>query len=391
MNRQLDGHKRRRALLAKLLRMEEDTHQFDFVWECLVEDEIVEDWERGATSTEDVRLDAQRLRHRYRRARGEHFSSDGQKRERRTVQYVPVEPTERERAATEAFRKYLAAHAAGRPLVQRFRRDYLPHGRLLTEDEQISSLLVEQLVAEVDVKQYLDSHRGKPARMVRFKLSTEPPTDDSWIIPFEDVAEILAEEERDQVRQMEEEWWGQREWERTVRWDDSPTETPTEEETAEERRRQQKWEGYFGWHLEALGEWLADKYPWENVGDAVVFLVSGRPPRLAEPLSAAINEGNATFSITFSPWVSEETVLRAYRAFQSFHRQPPGGKTLRVLHFVSEQTDEEGHFPSWDEMCHRWNVAYPNEAFKHRSALRRAYLRAVEALVPPYLPLGPGW
>ncbi len=371
--------------------MEEDSHQFGFVWDCLIDDEIVEDWERGSTSEEDVLLDAQRLRHRYRRARGEGSSSDGQKRERRAVRHVPVEPTEQERAATEAFRKYLAAHAAKQPLVQRFRREYLLHGRLLTEDEQISSLLVEQLVAEVDVKQYLDSHTGKPARTVSFDLlSTEPPTDDSGIISYEDVAEILAEKEKNQARHMEEEWWRQRQWEETIRWDDDPTGTPIEEEPVEEGRRRREWEGYFGWQLEVLGEWLADKYPWENLGDAVVFLVSGRPPRLAEPLSAAVNEGNATFSITFSPWVSEETVLRAYRAVRSLHRQLPGGKTLRVLRFVSEQTDEAGHPPSWDEMCDRWNAANPNEAFKHRSALRRAYLRAVEALTPPYLPLGPG-
>jgi len=164
-----------------------------------------------------------------------------------------------------------------------------------------------------------------------------------------------------------------------VSWYDFLDHDPTEEDVAEERERLKGFEGYFGWYLEILGEWLADKYPWENVGDAVVFLISGRPPRLAQPLSATSNMGNATYSLTFSPWISEETLMRAYRAI----------KTVRVLRFVSEQADDDGDLPSWDTLCDRWNAANPdeNERFKDRSALYKAYRRAVKALVPPSLPL----
>lgn len=59
-----------------------------------------------------------------------------------------------------------------------------------------------------------------------------------------------------------------------------------------------------------------------------MFLIFGKPPRLAEPLCAAHDLGNATYSITFSQWVSEETVLRTYRAIQSAFRRSPGDKTL---------------------------------------------------------------
>ena len=118
----------------------------------------------------------------------------------------------------------------------------------------------------------------------------------------------------------------------------------------------------------------------------MVFVISGRPPRLAKPLSATSNMGNATYSLTFLPWISEETILRAYRATRE-RGTLPGDKTVRVLRFVSGQADEDGCLPSWSTLLDRWNEANPDERFSDRSALRRAYIRAVEALVPPYLPL----
>jgi len=117
----------------------------------------------------------------------------------------------------------------------------------------------------------------------------------------------------------------------------------------------------------------------------VVFLISGRPPRLAEPLSATLQEENATYSITFLPWVSEETISRAYHLIRSWHGRLPGDKTIRVLRFVVQQTDEEGYPPTWSTLLSRWNVANPDDRFTDRSALRKAHRRAVEALVPPYL------
>jgi hypothetical protein len=131
-----------------------------------------------------------------------------------------------------------------------------------------------------------------------------------------------------------------------------------------------------------------EKYPWESVGEAAVFVISGRPPRIAEPFRMVHDHGNLTYSMTFSPWVSEETIVHAYRATRHIYWRLPGEKTIRVLRFVSEQTDEEGRLPSWSELLDRWNVANPNDRYAGRSALYRAYERAVKALAPPYLPLG---
>jgi hypothetical protein len=350
------GNEGPKAKLAKLLRMQEDTDRFEFVWECLVEDGIVEEWDRGATSEEDILEDAKCLLRRYYRAREGHSSSveqrAGERRAERKVQDISVEIAEREKDMADALRKYLAAHAARRPLVQRFRREDLPHGRLLTRDEEIAEFLAEELGVEQDVERYLDSRGGKPGIVFPFDLRAEPPTDRRYIYTDEDIKDILAHEEIDQEQQLEEDW-----------------------------------EGPPGWHLDKLGEWLVDKYPWESVGEAIVFLISGRPPRVAEPLHVTHDVGNGTYSITYSPWVSEETVLQAYRATHASYRRPLRDKTLRILHFVLEQTDEEGRLPSWSELLDQWNAANSNERFSNRSALYKAYRRAVEVLVPPYLPL----
>jgi hypothetical protein len=387
------GNKTRRKL-AKLLRMPEHSDRFGDLCDSLEWEGILRDWEQGGTTDEDIRDDAKRILGIF-DIRDGHASSTRQKPERRARVEVPVEPTEREKDMTAALREYLAVHAADRPIVQRFRREFLPDGRLYTDDHDISLLLKEQHVAKpgtTDLQQYLDENRGKPDDgVVPFEFSTGPPPgdDESGFATMEELAEQAAEDEIDQMRQMEELFWGGS-GEPKIPEDDwlFLDEDATDEEIAEARRRvreqDQGWEGYFGWHLETLGEWLAAQYPWENVGDAVVFLISGRPPRLAKPLSAISNMGNATYSLTFSPWISEETLMRAYRAIRV---TPPGDKTVRVLRFVSGQADDDGVLPTWDALCDRWNAANPDEKFKDRSALYKAYRRAVEALVPPYLPL----
>lgn len=362
MNKLDNDNKRLKAQLAKLLRMEQGTDSFEFVWEELKLKGIIEDWEGDRTTDEDILLDAKDVLGTYRRAIGGRSSSTGRRAGHResipTVQDVPVELTGREREAADALRVYLAAHAAKRPLVQRFRRENLPGGRLLTRDEEISEYLAEELGIEPDVDRYLEVRGGKEHIVFPWEMGGERPTDEELEDPGwqtdEDVARILAEEEERQEKEMEE-----------------------------------VWKEYMGSHLEMLGEWLEQKYPWENVVDAEVFLISGRPPRLAETLSATVNVSNMTNSINFMPWVSEETVLKAYHDIQTFRL--PGEKTLRILHFVSEQADEEGRLPSWSKLLDKWNAANPDERFSPstgRVALYRAYERAVKALVPPYLPLG---
>jgi hypothetical protein len=370
--------------------MPEHSDRFEDLCDSLEWEGILHDWEQGGTTDEDIRDDAKRILGIF-DIRDGRAPSSGRRHERGVLQDIPVEPSGREREITEALRTYFAAHAAQRPIVRRFRREYLPDGRLLTDDHDIALLLKEQHVAKAgttNLQQYLDENRGKPDDVVPFVFSTEPPPgDELGGISLKELAEQIAEEEIDQERQMEEDWWGKgREGQEDISWYDFLDGDPTGEDVAQERQRQKEWEGHFGTQLEILGEWLAAKYPWENVGDAVVFLISGRPPRLAQPLSATQDDANATYSLTFSPWISEETLTRAYRAIRG---PSPGDKTVRVLRFVSGQADDDGVLPTWTTLCDRWNAANPdeNERFKDRSALYKAYRRAVKALVLPSLPL----
>jgi phosphoglycolate phosphatase-like HAD superfamily hydrolase len=65
----------------------------------------------------------------------------------------------------------------------------------------------------------------------------------------------------------------------------------------------------------------------------------------------------------------------------------------RLLLDILGLADEFDARLSMATLCGIWSVnkANPQEVYSHRSALRRAYRRAVEALVPPYLPLGLDW
>ncbi len=51
--------------------------------------------------------------------------------------------------------------------------------------------------------------------------------------------------------------------------------------------------------------------------------------------------------------------------------------------FVNNHT-KVGQTPKWAELTKRWNKLYPEQDFKDRSALRRAYMRAEERLAWPW-------
>jgi hypothetical protein len=345
--------------LAKLMRAKEGTDHFEFVWEYLEEDQEIRDWQNGASSDEEVLERADLALRRYHRARRSQASGARTKPTEGPVWHIPVEITGREKAMTEAFREYLAMHANGRVVVQRYRREHLPGGGLLKDDEEISAFLAEELEIETSVAEYIDSHGPKPAREMPFGLSAEPPVGNTAnFMSDEELAREIAEYEKDTEQRIE------------ANWHNPP-----------------------GPRLEKLAEWLAEVYPWESVGDAVVFLVSGRPPRLAPTLSATSDVYRATYSITFLPWVFEETVVQAYRATrrtlrdgQPSNKELPNDKTVRVFRFVTEQADDSGQRPSWATLFDRWNAVNPKEQYAERSAFRKAYNRAVKALVPPYRP-----
>jgi hypothetical protein len=61
-------------------------------------------------------------------------------------------------------------------------------------------------------------------------------------------------------------------------------------------------------------------------------------------------------------------------------------RTLAVMGFVIEHTDDEGRRPlSWSRLTDLWNEQHPGEwRFKDRFGLRKVYLRAEEELAGPW-------
>ena len=61
--------------------------------------------------------------------------------------------------------------------------------------------------------------------------------------------------------------------------------------------------------------------------------------------------------------------------------RPLTKRTLAVMRFVSDHTDDESKRASWERLTRRWNEEYPDKwKFKNRFRLRKAYLSAEQVL-----------
>jgi hypothetical protein len=137
-----------------------------------------------------------------------------------------------------------------------------------------------------------------------------------------------------------------------------------------------------GQTLEDLSRWLLTLYPWP-LRDAAWFVLTDESPEV-EPLKVQRNADSGAVRLTFEPWISEDTIRRAYRSLQLGDNRPLEEKSLALFRFVTEYT-EPGKKPKWAELTRRWNELYTNHKFIDRSALRRAYKRAERRLGAPWV------
>src|SRR5215211_1601914 len=130
--------------------------------------------------------------------------------------------------------------------------------------------------------------------------------------------------------------------------------------------------------------YLAAIFPWDPY-DAARFLLIGERPEVV-PLELSYNRHRRVFTLNFAPWISEKTLRKAYRKCQKVVQ---GGdnrrmkeRTLAVMRFVTEHTDDEGRrLLSWSQLTDLWNEQHPGEwRFKDRFGMRKTYLRAEEEL-----------
>ena len=134
--------------------------------------------------------------------------------------------------------------------------------------------------------------------------------------------------------------------------------------------------------------YLSAIFPWAP-GEAGWFLLTGERPEVV-PLRFSYHRRRQVFTLSFAPWISEKTVRKAYRKGQKVVQ---GGdnrrmkeRTLAVVRFVTEHTDDEGRrLLSWSQLTDLWNEQHPGEwSFKDRFGLRKAYLRAEKELARPW-------
>jgi hypothetical protein len=106
-----------------------------------------------------------------------------------------------------------------------------------------------------------------------------------------------------------------------------------------------------------------------------------------------------TITLTVEPWVSAQTVERAYREMQGMvlggSNRPLATRNLDVFRFVTGvvaelNRDESSHRQelrrlSWRKMLERWNQENPSSEYKDVRLFYRDFLRAAKAvLVPDY-------
>ncbi len=133
--------------------------------------------------------------------------------------------------------------------------------------------------------------------------------------------------------------------------------------------------------------YLAAIFPWDP-DQAARFLLTGECPEVI-PLEISYHRYRRVFTLNFAPWISEKTFRKAYRKCQKVVQ---GGdnrrmqeRTLAVMRFVTEHTDDEGTRPTWSKLTDLWNEQHPSEwSFKDRFGLRKAYLRAENELARPW-------
>jgi hypothetical protein len=265
-------------------------------------------------------------------------------------QIVDVDLDDYERQCAETASLYLAKKAASRPEVRRFRQERLG-GKLLTTEEAKEFLRGELLREESD-----DLHSPN-----------ELPWTWSDIVGDMRLVELLE------------------------------FVVPIEQSAVGSSQRMLfPYEGAIGRmysemeiakNYSELCLYLAGIFPWHPY-DTALFLLTGKRPEVV-PLELFYNRYRRVFTLNFAPWISEKTIRKAYRKCQ---RVVQGGdnrrmqeRTLAVMRFVTEHTDDEGKRSTWSQLTDLWNEHYPGEwRFKDRFGMRKTYLRAEKELARPW-------
>lgn len=271
----------------------------------------------------------------------------------------------------------VAAQAAATPRVRDFRQEMLG-GCTLSPDQ--ARRLVASPAAQALVPETLERHGipliGHEAQIVAARHSN--PDADPWS------HEVTVAVE-----------WPGGALEKTRRWSGSGPRPYLTLATFDERWREQRVPVFRGSLLDEVRElagWLAREHDWLEPQATWFVLTGSAVPRL--PLRVAVGGragyGHTSCRVTLDvePWVSADTVLRAYRDVQRRvlpgDNRPVGDRSLGLARFVAEQ-ERDGDLPTWREMRTRWNEARPEWNYDDDRRFRRDVVRARRILLfPPY-------
>jgi hypothetical protein len=265
----------------------------------------------------------------------------------RTTVDIDLDSYEKECAETVSL--YLARKAASTPKVKRFRQERLG-GKLLTTEEAEEFLRGELLSEAPEDLRSLSEHDRAFFDYVGF-------------MGLEELLEFLVPIDRSAVGSSQRLLF------------------PYEADSG------RIWVGKkLAGNYSELCLYLAAFFPWQP-HDAARFLLTGERPEVV-PLEVSYERHSRFFTLNFAPWISEKTFRKAYRKCQKVVQ---GGdnrrmkeRTLAVMRFVTEHTDDEGNRPSWSELTNLWNKKHTGAwKFKDRFGLRKAYLRAEKELATP--------
>jgi hypothetical protein len=136
--------------------------------------------------------------------------------------------------------------------------------------------------------------------------------------------------------------------------------------------------------LRRLGLDLEERYHWQQ-RDGAWFVLTGETP-LASPFTAQAvfrdsDHAYGAITLTIEPWISADTVLKAYRVYQrrllGRDNCPRSRRNLAVLQFVTQRSADDGARPGWDTLVEAWNAAHPQWIYRdpHGLADRRRFAR----------------
>ncbi len=159
------------------------------------------------------------------------------------------------------------------------------------------------------------------------------------------------------------------------------------------------WRGTVIDALVTLCRKLIETYGWE-MPETLRFVLCGQAPTVASikgshevPAGyAPAPPPYAEIGLSLAPWLSDQTVLRAYRLMQQYlpdgeRRERDSRRTnrrnLRIFCFVEERTaTSNGSRPPWRQLMEDWNAAHLAERYIDYRRFARDYGRGRDILFP---------